>query len=247
MAAPAFTVAVHQAQRKEGLWLAEHPFVQAVRNGSATPDDMRRWVRQIFCMTGTYGEVLQSLNPPPPVGVWLDPWRDLEMLARLARALGIPQGSLVASTPCVDARVLQSWFQHELTAPSRHIRAQACWALVEAMNPEVGACLAEGAARHLGLKPWDLGYLKIGMKSRSGADRYAARLLRQIPTWEWPSIRLQTLQVSRLMCRLYDSVVVARSRECCRAPLRNPAYLHNCLPRERMERTGRRWAHCAGS
>ena len=206
MAAPDFTVTIHQAQRKEGVWLAEHPFVQAVRSGLATRDDMRRWVRQIYCTTRTYGEVLLSLSPPPPVGVWLDPWRDLEMLAQLARALGVTQGSLAASTPSVDARVLQSWFHLVLTPRSHHIRAQVCWALVEAMNPEVGACLAEGATRYFGLKLKDLAYLKMGMKSRRGADRYAARLLSQIPTPEWPSIRFQTLQVSGLMARVYDSL-----------------------------------------
>jgi hypothetical protein len=161
------------------------------------------------------------------------------MLARLARALGIPQGSLAASTPSVDARVLQSWFHHDLTAPSRHIRAQACWALVEAMNPEVGACLADGAARHFGLKLRDLGYLKISMKSRRGADLYAARLLGQIPIQDWPSIRLLTLQVSRWTARLYDSAVVTRTRKSCRGAVRSSGHFHNCLPPEKMERTKR--------
>jgi len=44
------------------------------------------------------------------------------------------------------------------------------------------------------------------MKSRQRGDRYAANLLSRIPAEDWPSIRAQTLLVSRTMNELYYSV-----------------------------------------
>src|SRR5688572_29286649 len=91
-----FNKAIHAAQKIEGLWLAHHPFVHAVRDGLARRDDFGRWVRQIYCTTKSYGEVMVSLSPPPPVGVWLDPWRDLDLLLQLGAALGISRSEMAA-------------------------------------------------------------------------------------------------------------------------------------------------------
>ena len=124
----ALTKAIHAAQKIEGLWLAQHPFVHAVREGLARREDLGRWVRQIYCTTKSYGEVLASLSPPPPVGVWLDPWRDLDLLLELGAALGISRSEMAASEPNLVARGLQLWFRDRLTTPSRHIAAQTCWA-----------------------------------------------------------------------------------------------------------------------
>src|SRR5437764_15159900 len=66
----AFIAAVHDAQNRKGLWLSRHPFVQAVRTGSATREELGRWVRQIYCTTRAYASTLLNLSPPPPVGVW---------------------------------------------------------------------------------------------------------------------------------------------------------------------------------
>jgi hypothetical protein len=201
-----FTVLVHDEQKRKALWLAEQPFVRAVQAGSASAEDLARWVRLIYCTTRTYGEILRTMWPPPPVGVWTDPWRDLDQLVALAGAL--PGGALDTDWPTANptARAVQFWLRRNLGNRSQHIVAQACWALVEAMSPEAGACLAEGAALHAGLKRKSLTYFRIGMGSRRSADRYAANLLTEIPTLEWPSVQAQALTVSRLMVQLYESV-----------------------------------------
>jgi pyrroloquinoline quinone (PQQ) biosynthesis protein C len=205
-AALAFIKAVHAAQKVEGLWLAQHPFVHAVREGLAGREDLVSWVRQIYCTTKSYGEVLASLSPPPPVGIWLDPWRDLYQLLELGAALGISHRDMAASEPNLVAHGLQLWFRTRLTTPSLYTAAQACWALVETMSFEAGSSFAGGAARHLGLKKGQLNYFNIGMRSRQGGARYAAALLSQIPTEDWPSVRTQTLLVSRAMNELYYGV-----------------------------------------
>ena len=145
----AFTARVHDRQRRDGLWLPQHPFVHAVRTGSAMAEDLARWVRQVYCTTGTYGEILRSMCPPPPAGIWTDPWREMDQLAELAGALGI--GPLEMSKPSTNpaTRAVQIWLRQNLTIRSQHVAAQVCWALVEAMSPETGACLAAGAAKHL--------------------------------------------------------------------------------------------------
>jgi pyrroloquinoline quinone (PQQ) biosynthesis protein C len=190
----------------EGLWLAQHPFVHAVREGLARREHLGRWVRQIYCTTKSYGEVLASLSPSPPVGIWLDPWHDLDLLLELGAALGVSHRDMAASEPNLVARGLQLWFRTRLTTPSLHIAAQTCWALVEAMSPETGVSLADGAGRHFGCKGRQVDYFRIGMKSRQRGDRYAANLLSRIPAEDWPSIRAQTLLVSRTMNELYYSV-----------------------------------------
>jgi pyrroloquinoline quinone (PQQ) biosynthesis protein C len=201
----AFTATVHNAQRGEGLWLAQHSFVQAVRSGSAKREELARWVRQIFCITKTYGAILKSLRPPP-VGIWIDPWHDLDLLFQLGGALGIEQPALAISEPNLVTRGVQIWLRQCLTPRSRHIAAQVCWALVEAMSPETGGYLAEGAAKHYGLKANQLQYFRIGMKSRRRADKYAANLLTRIAADDWESVQEQTLLVSRMMFRLYESI-----------------------------------------
>src|SRR5438477_11226025 len=72
----AFAIAVHESQKRENLWLGRQPFVDAVRDGSADRHQLAWWVRQIYCTTRMYGEILCSMSPPP-VGVWTDPWGDL--------------------------------------------------------------------------------------------------------------------------------------------------------------------------
>jgi pyrroloquinoline quinone (PQQ) biosynthesis protein C len=192
-------------QQQQGLWLPNHPFVQAVCEGSATREELRRWVRQVHCITKTYGEVLLSLNPPPSVGVWLDPWRDLDLLVQLGRALGLSKREMKTSQPNLAARAIQIWLRHHLTDRSRHMAAQACWALVEAMAPEAGAKLADGAGRNFGLEARHRGYFRVGMKSRKAGYRYAEALLNQIPRDGWPWVEAQTLLVSRLAAQLYAS------------------------------------------
>ncbi len=207
----AFTATVHDTQKKEDLWLAQHPFVRAVRAGSAGRHELNLWVSQVYCATRAYSMILESLSPPPPVGVWTDPWRDIDLLFHLGCALGTPRHELAMSRPNLATRSVQIWLRQHLTIRSRHIPAQVCWALVEAMSPETGASLAEGSVRHLGLQAKHLGYFKIGMTSRQRADKYAANLLTQIAIEDWGLVREQTLMISRLMVRLYDSIADASS------------------------------------
>jgi pyrroloquinoline quinone (PQQ) biosynthesis protein C len=205
--ARAFTAAIHDIQRREGLWLAQHPFVQAVRNGSAKRSELAWWARQIYCVTKTYGAILKSLNPPPPVGIWIDPWRDLDQLIQLGGALGVKRRDMEILEPNLETRGIQLWLQWRLMARHRHITAQVCWALMEAMSPETGTLLGKGATKHFGLKPKQLGYFRIGMRSRRSADKYAANLLTRVPLSRWNAVRKDALLVSRLMFQLYESVV----------------------------------------
>src|SRR2546423_1015129 len=120
---------------------------------------------------------------------WTDPWRDMDQLVELASALGIGPPETPRSETNPATRAVQLWLRQNLTNRPQHIAAQICWALVEAMSPETGAHLAEGAARHFGLKAKQLEYFQIGMKSRRRADRYAANLLTQIAMDDWRLIQ----------------------------------------------------------
>ena len=204
--AHAFAALVHKRQKSEHLWLAQHPFVQAVRAGSATRHELERWVRQVYCITTTYGEILTSLRPPPRVGVWLDPWLEIDLLLQLGEALGIRRSEMAVADPNIHIRGIQLWLRQHLADPSLHVAGQVCWALHEAMSPEAGALLMEGANRHFGLKASQLEYFKSGMKSRKHADKYAATLLTQFARKDWASVQEQTLVISRLMEGLYSSV-----------------------------------------
>lgn len=201
-----FTAEVHDRQKRDGLWLPHHPFVQAVRDGSASRREFSVWASRIYRITRIYGELLRAMCPPPPAGVWTDPWRDMDQLTELAGALGIEPAVMAKSETNPVTRAVQIWLRQNLTNRSEHVAAQVCWALVEAMSPETGAGLAEGAARHFGLKATALDYFRIGMKSRRRADRYAANLLTRIDRDDWGLIEEKTLLVSRLMVQLYDSV-----------------------------------------
>ena len=98
----AFTTAIHDAQKSGGMWLAQHPFVQAVRMGSARCDEIERWVRRIYCTTRTYSEILQSLSPPPPAEHSLHARQDLDLLRQLGEALGVPRSDVARPyTPVV--------------------------------------------------------------------------------------------------------------------------------------------------
>ena len=152
---------------------------------------------------------MESLDPPPPVGLWIDPWRDLDLLVKLGGALGVSTRKMDASEPRLAVRRVQLWMRQHFTIPARHVGAQVCWALVEGMSPEAGARMAEGAARHLGLKAGYLGYFRIAMRSRRDGDRYAANLLNLIPVEQWPSLRTQALFVSRTTVQIYDEIETA--------------------------------------
>ena len=202
----AFIASIHAVQKSDGLWLAQNPFVQAVHAGSTKRDALARWVRQIYCITRTYGAILRSMNPPPPVGIWIDPWRELDLLLQLGSALGVERRDMEILDPNFVTRNMQVWLRGRLTVRSRHITAQVCWALMEAMAPEAGTYLVEGATKHFRLSSKQLGYFSFGMRSRRRADRYAANLLTRLALAEWRAVQEETLLVSRLMCQLYESV-----------------------------------------
>jgi len=201
-----FAVSVHNRQKNEHLWLARHPFVQAVRSGSAKRHELGRWVRQVYCITAAYGDILTSLSPPPPVGVGGDPWHESDLLLQLGDGLDLSRAEMVMSQTNVYTRGVQLWLRKHLMDRSLHIAGQVCWALLEAMKPETGALLMDGAKRHFGLTTSQLEYFRSGMRSRQHADRYAASLLTQLAREDWASVQEQTLLINRLMVGLYSSV-----------------------------------------
>lgn len=201
----AFSTMVHDAQKREGLWLAQHPFVQAVRSGLARRDEIKRWVRQVFCTTRTYIEILESVNPQTATEPPLNARRDLRLLIQLGEALGVSEHVMAASEPYAAARSVEAWMRQHLAA-SKDSGGQICWALVEAMSPETGDFLAEGFERHFEVRGEQIRYLTLGMKSNLGVDQYAAEKLINMPMDEWDSLQKQTLLLSRLLVQLYNSV-----------------------------------------
>ena len=101
---------------------------------------------RIYRITRIYGALLRAMCPPPPVGVWTDPWRDMEQLTERTAALGMEPAGMASSGTNPANRAVQIWLRQNLTNRSEHVAAQVCWALVEAMNPETGTYLAAGGA-----------------------------------------------------------------------------------------------------
>lgn len=202
----AFTMTVHGAQKSEGLWLAQHPFVQAVRIGSARHDEIQRWVGQIICANRAYREIFESLSPQPAVEPFFNARRDLDLLIQLGEALGVPELVMATSEPNFAARSVEAWMRERMAMPAEHSAGPICWALVEAMSPETGGYLAEGAEKHFGLGHEQVRYFTIGMKSKLGADEYAAKMLSGLALDQWDSFQEETLVLSRLLVRLCDSI-----------------------------------------
>jgi hypothetical protein len=201
-----FITSVHDAQRREGLWLAQHPFVQAVRTGSARRDEIERLVRQILAVTRNHCEILGSLSSRVPAETVLNAKRDLDLLVQLGEALSIQGAAAGESEQDSAAGNVGAWMRKHLAVPDAPAVGLVSWALVEAMSPEVGDHFAYGLSIHFGLEEKHLQYFAVAIKSRSGSDGDAAKIIGGLPMEQWDSVREQTLILSRLIVRLYDSV-----------------------------------------
>lgn len=202
----AFTGIVHDAQRSEQLWLADHPFVQAVRAGSARRSEIELWVRQVHVINGIYREILEALSPQEPAEAVEDARRDHHLLIQLGEALGITGSVMERSEPNSAAQSVNAWLRQQLTPTDEQNAGQVCWALAEAMSPETGDYLAEGAEKHFGLTGDQLQYFTVGMKAKAGADAYAAKMLSRVSRERWETLQEQALVLSRLLVSLYHSV-----------------------------------------
>jgi pyrroloquinoline quinone (PQQ) biosynthesis protein C len=203
--ARAFTTNVQDAQKSEGLWLAQHPFVQAVRTGSVRREEIQRWVRGAYRTARTYSEILESLGSQPPESLLPNARRDLDLLLQLGEALGVTQPAMLVSQKNAAAQSVEEWMQEHIAVPNDTLVGLICWTLVEAMSPDVADCLAEGVERHFGLDDEQIEYFTIGMKSKLRADEYAIEMLSRTATDRWDSFRTNALVISRLVVRLYDS------------------------------------------
>ena len=153
----------------------DHPSVRAVRKGMLPGMTWRGGCDRFL----RHQAVCRDIDVSQPA-----PCRHLDRSVARSRPAGRTRlcawyspRELESSEPNRVARGVQLWLREHLKNPSRHVAGQACWALVEAMSPAVAVCLSDGAARHFDLRRDALGYFRIGMKSRRGADRYAANLL----------------------------------------------------------------------
>jgi pyrroloquinoline quinone (PQQ) biosynthesis protein C len=203
----AFLAIVHNEQKRKGLWLAQHPFVQAVRIGSARRDEIQRWVRETYAITRTYSELLESRvqEQELPTEMLRSAQRDLDLLLRFGEALGVAPGVLLTSQRGPAAKRLEAWIRERMAAPNDRTTGQICWHLMMAMSPEAGDCLAEGFETHFGCDDEQIQYFTVGMKSNANADEYAAKMLCTIASDKWATVLKDTLFVSRLVTGLYDS------------------------------------------
>ncbi len=203
--ASAFVAIVHNKQRGEGLWLAQNPFVQAVRTGSARWDEIHRWVRGMYATSCTYNEFLEFGVHAVPAEVLSRAQQDLNLLLRFAHAVGLTPVALPTSQQGRAFKDLEAWMRDRMAVTNDLASGHICWQLVAAMNPEAGDQLAEGLAAHFGCDDEQIRYFTAGMKSDTSADEDAVKMLNTIASAEWEMVLMDTLLLSRLVIRLYDS------------------------------------------
>jgi hypothetical protein len=202
----AFAVSVHSAQKIEGIWLCNHPFVEAVRAGVARREEIARWVTQVFCITRNFDELLQSLHVVPVARCLVGMRRDLGLLIDLGEAVGLSRTNMLDAEPNKTTVRIQEWANEYVSDPDKFLIAQVCAELLGNMKAEVGAYLAEGSEKHYGLKHEQIRYFTVCMGTDHDSDKEAAELLKLVPKEKWECVHQQTLTQNRLIHTMYNSI-----------------------------------------
>jgi len=202
----AYVDSVHSAQKSEGIWLADHPFVQAVRVGIARPDEIARWATQVFCITRNLDELVHFHFGDPVAAVFNAMHRDLPLLIQLGGALGVSSLNMLSGEANQTTRKIQQWAKQHISVRDTFLTAQVCLELLESMSPDVGVYLAEGSQRHYGLKSEEIRYFTVRAGTKHELDEHAAELLTLLPEEKWNYIRQETLSQNRLMHAMYNSI-----------------------------------------
>jgi len=202
----AYVDSVHSAQKDEGIWLSDHPFVQGLRVGIARPDEFARWATQVFCITRNLDELVHSHRVNPVAGAFNAMHRDLRLLILLGEALGVSRLKMLSGEANQTTRKIQEWTKDHVSVRDTFLIAQVCVELLESMSPDVAAYLADGSKRHYGLSSEQIRYFTVRVGTKRVRDKHAAELLTLLPEEKWNYIRQETLSQNRLLHAMYNSI-----------------------------------------
>jgi pyrroloquinoline-quinone synthase len=223
--AHAFMAELREKQKREGVWLASSPFSRRVAAGEATRDEIADWCRQFFCALthfhrGAHSRPrarLDGLKPEFKRHFWENRIEEeygalsntaghVELLLRLAEALGVSRMDMVTAKPNPATRAVMDRASRTLPDPDDFLPGSVVTGALEAMNPEASTAISQGLMTHYGISERDAQFFTVHIYADAEHGEVGAQLLTLIPKEKWPAIRDAALEASRGFYAMWSSV-----------------------------------------
>ena len=223
--AHAFMAEVREAQKREGLWLAAGPFAQRVAAGLARREEIGEWCKQFFLALthfhrGAHSRPRARLNGLRPeyrkffwenrieeeYGALSNTAGHVELLLRLAEALGVSRLDMVSAKPNAATRAVMDRASRTLPDPDDFLPGSVVTGTLEAMNPEASTVISRGLMTRYGINERDAQFFTVHIYADAEHAEVGAQLLRLVPKERWPAIKEQALDASRGFYAMWASV-----------------------------------------
>lgn len=223
--AHSFMAEVREAQKREGLWLAASPFSQRVASGQASREEISEWCKQFFCALthfhrGAHSRPrarLSGLRPEYKKFFWENRIEEeygalsntaghVELLLRLAEALGVSRLDMVNAKPNAATRAVMDRASRTLPDPDDFLPGSVVTGALEAMNPEASTVISEGLIKRYGISEQNAQFFTVHIYADAEHAEVGAQLLRLVPKEKWSAIKDQALEASRGFYAMWSSV-----------------------------------------
>lgn len=223
--AHAFMTEIREAQKREGLWLAAGPFAQRVAAGQASREEIGEWCKQFFVALthfhkGAHSRPrarLSGLRPEYKKFFWENRIEEeygalsntaghVELLLRLAEALGVSRLDMVSAKPNAATRAVMDRASRTLPDPDDFLPGSVVTGALEAMNPEASTVISQGLMKRYGIGERDAEFFTVHIYADAEHAEVGAQLLRLVPKQRWPAIKEQALDASRSFYAMWASV-----------------------------------------
>jgi pyrroloquinoline-quinone synthase len=223
--AHAFMAELREAQRREGLWLADSPFSHRVASGQASRAEIGEWCKQFFCALthfhrGAHSRPRARLNGLRPefkkhfwenrieeeYGALSNTAGHVELLLRLAEALGVSRMDMVTAKPNTATRAVMDRASRTLPDPDDFLPGSVVTGALEAMNPEASTRISQGLIQHYGIGEGAAQFFIVHIYADAEHGEVGAQLLTLVPKEKWPAIKEAALEASRGFYAMWSSV-----------------------------------------
>jgi len=223
--AHAFMVELREAQKREGVWLADGPFAQRVFQGDASREEIGEWCKQFFCALthfhrGAHNRPRARLNGLRPefkkhfwenrieeeYGALSNTAGHVELLLRLAEALGVSRMEMVTAKPNAATRAVMDRASRTLPDPDDFLPGSVVTGALEAMNPEASTRISQGLMKHYGISERDAQFFTVHIYADAEHGEVGAQILTLVPQEKWPAIKESALDASRGFYAMWSSV-----------------------------------------
>jgi hypothetical protein len=209
---------IYKGLRSKGLWLADHPFVMALRAGEATRDEVFECAKQFFFVE----EALNTFHNSVPVHIphaepsaernairpqtlkRVEFARHVGLFVELGVLLGLSREQLPIGLPNRASLALREWAVSN-DAPEDCYLGPICGGILSAIACGLGHRLADGVEQHYEVKAEETWLLRAHATQEREHSRRVISLFAEVPMERWEYVHHQVSIQSHLIFEICNS------------------------------------------